>query len=232
MKSLTIIFVLIAFCGCNFANGNKVKTGVENKKSDEKTVETISITDTIFTFENYIAGKLPSGWTEYYTGNGKPGLWKIVDDNGNKVIMQTSDNYRGYHFNLVVNNELEYKDVEISVRFKAVKGDEDQGGGPVWRFSDAGNYYIARANPLENNFRLYKVVNGRRIQLKSAEFEINTGEWYTLKIVMINNVIECYFNGELKLKTKDNTFEKAGKIGLWTKADAVTMFDDLTLKQR
>ncbi len=222
MKTLLTVIVLFVFCGCNYAGEKQV----ENKTKKLRTEKLQRISDTLFTFDNYKVGALPEGWSEYVTGNGKPGIWKISDDNGNKVFMQTSDNYNGYHFNVAVNKVLEYKDVEITVKFKAVKGNEDQGGGPVWRFYDAGNYYIARANPLENNFRLYKVVKGRRIELASADFEINTGQWYTLKVIMKNNNIKCYFDGELKLETEDNTFEKAGKTGLWTKADAVTMFDD------
>jgi hypothetical protein len=85
---------------------------------------------------------------------------------------------------------------------------------------------VARANPLENNYRVYKVVNGNRIQMESARVTINTGEWYSLKVTMKGDKIKCYFNGKPELETTDSTFKKAGKVGLWTKSDAVTYFDD------
>ncbi len=232
MRKLLIIAVMVAFCGCNPANGNKTVGGKQNKTLAKAGANKLFAPDTVFTFDNYDEGGLPAGWSQYKTGTGKPGIWKIVDDNGNKVLMQTSENYHGYHFNVAVNDSLKYGNLELSVKFKAVKGDEDGGGGPVWRFYDEENYYIARANPLENNFRLYKVVNGKRILLKSANFNIETGKWYSLKIVMSENNIKCFFNGELKLEADDNTFVKAGKIGLWTKADAVTMFDNLEVKKQ
>ncbi len=185
--------------------------------------------DTLFTFENYPVGKTPSGWIEALTGRGKPCHWQIVNDHGNHVLAQVSAETPDYRFNLITNNLLRYKDVEISVRFKGVQGRGDQGGGPVWRYRDANNYYVARANPLENNFRLYKVANGNRYMLKSASFRIDSGKWYTLKITMQGNRIRCYFDGKLKLETTDNTFSQAGKAGLWTKSDAVTWFDDMRI---
>ncbi len=186
----------------------------------------VNISDTLFRFENYPAGKTPAGWTEALTGKGEPCRWEIVNDRGNKVLAQVSSETWEYRFNLLVNNTLLYKNVEISVRFKAVKGRGDQGGGPVWRYTDADNYYVARANPLENNFRLYKVVHGNRHLLKSAYLPMATGKWYTLKVIMYGNQIKCYFNGKLELETTDNTFQNKGKVGLWTKSDAVTWFDN------
>ncbi len=185
--------------------------------------------DTLFTFENYPVGKTPAGWSEALTGRGKPCHWEIVNDHGNHVLAQVSSETPDYRFNLITNNLLRYKNVEISVRFKGVKGRGDQGGGPVWRYRDANNYYVVRANPLENNFRLYKVVNGNRYMLKSASFRIDSGKWYTLKVTMQGNRIRCYFDGKLKLETTDNTFPQAGKVGLWTKSDAVTWFDELRI---
>ena len=182
--------------------------------------------DTLFSFGNYPVGQTPAGWAEALTGRGKVCRWEIVNDQGNKVLAQLSSETPDYRFNLIVNNTLSYKNVEISVRFKGVKGRGDQGGGPVWRYQDANNYYVARANPLENNFRLYKVVNGSRHMLKSASLRIDTGKWYTLKITMQGNRIKCYFNGKPELEATDNSFPQAGKAGLWTKSDAVTYFDD------
>jgi hypothetical protein len=114
------------------------------------------------------------------------------------------------------------------VAFKANKGDKDQGGGIVWRYQDANNYYIARMNPLEDNFRVYKVVAGKRAkEFQNAEVKVKAGEWHTLKVRMVGDHIQCYLDGKKYLDVKDSTFARAGKIGLWTKADAQTHFDDL-----
>ena len=99
----------------------------------------------------------------------------------------------------------------------------------MWRYKDANSYYIARMNPLENNYRVYKVVAGKRTQLGSAEIEAPAGKWHTIRIVQDGNHIQCFLNGKLHLDVKDDTFNDAGKIGLWTKADAVTSFDDLSV---
>jgi len=184
-----------------------------------------------FNFENYTLGKAPTGWTAYLTGKGDLGKWQILEENGNKILAQTSRENFGYHFDVIVNDELSYKDVEITVKFKGTDGEEDQGGGPVWRYQDANNYYIARANPLENNYRVYKVIDGNRKQLKTINMDIKSGIWYTLKITMKGDKISCYFDGELKLEASDHSFPNSGKIGLWTKADAVTYFDDFQVSE-
>ncbi|MBI2298612.1 MAG: hypothetical protein HYU66_06615 [Armatimonadetes bacterium] len=123
--------------------------------------------------------------------------------------------------------DASFRDVVIELQFKAVAGQEDQGGGPMWRYQDKGYYYIARYNPLENNYRVYKVVKGRRIQLQSADIPASPG-WHKLKVVMVGDHIECYYDGKRALDVKDATFAQAGRVGLWTKADAQTHFDDLT----
>jgi hypothetical protein len=197
-----------------------------SKKSDKLVVQQ----KTTFDFENYQVGKAPAGWSNFLTGKGDLGKWEILDHKGNKILAQTSEKNFGYHFDVIVNDELSYKDVEISVKFKGIAGQEDQGGGPVWRYQDADNYYIARANPLENNYRVYKVIDGNRKQLKSFDLPIKTGRWYILRITMKGDEINCYFDGERKLEVNDDSFPNAGKIGLWTKADAVTYFDNLRVK--
>jgi hypothetical protein len=118
----------------------------------------------------------------------------------------------------------------MSVKIKAIAGDEDEGGGLVWRYIDNNNYYIARCNPLENNFRFYKVVNGNRKQLKSVDCNIKTGEWFTMTTEMKGNKISCSLNGNKMIETSDDAYTKAWRIGLWTKADAQSYFDELTVK--
>ncbi len=125
-------------------------------------------------------------------------------------------------------HETRFKDVDVSVRLKAVVGELDQGGGVVWRARDKDNYYIARYNPLESNFRVYKVEKGKRTQFQSAGIP-GDREWHTLRVTMAGGRITCYLDGRKYLETDDRTFPDAGRIGLWTKADARSYFDDLTV---
>jgi hypothetical protein len=180
------------------------------------------------------AGKVPSGWKAAQTGKGES-VWKVVADDtapskSGYVLAQTTAD-RDALFNLCVADEPSLKDVEVTVAFKAIKGEKDQGGGIVWRYQDANNYYIARMNPLEDNFRVYKVVAGKRSkEFQNAEVKVKAGEWHALKIEMKGNEIECYLDGKKYLEVKDDSITKAGKVGLWTKADAQTYFDQFTVK--
>jgi hypothetical protein len=122
------------------------------------------------------------------------------------------------------------RDVELSVALRAQQGEIDQGGGLVWRAQDGASYYIARWNPLESNVRAYKVVAGKRQQLASADVELDPRAWHTLAVRMRGELIECELDGRQLLEARDATFAGAGRVGLWTKADARTLFDDLVLK--
>ncbi len=184
-----------------------------------------------FDFEDTPIGKLPIGWSSHFTGRGKLGIWQVISDSGNKVLAQLSLENHGYHFNLAIYDELKLKDLEITLDFKGVKGREDQGGGPVWRYQDENNYYVARANPLEDNFRVYRVVNGERQQMASARVKVPSNQWHKIKVRMIGDHIECFYNGLKFLDVHDSTFKKAGKIGLWTKADAYTYFDNVKISK-
>ncbi len=186
-------------------------------------------------FTRASAGKLPSGWKIDKTGKGAAGVWKVVADatapsKKGYVLAQTTAGPRKA-FNLCVLEKSNVKDLEATVHFKAVKGDDDQGGGIVWRYQDANNYYIARMNPLEDNYRCYKVVGGVRKQLATREgLKVETGTWHTLTIRQIGDRIECSLDGKKYLEHTDGEFARAGKVGLWTKSDAQTHFDLFTVK--
>jgi hypothetical protein len=135
----------------------------------------------------------------------------------------------GQTYNLLVADEPRVADVDLRVHVRADSGEEDQGGGPVWRCQDENNYYICRLNPLEGNFRVYKVLAGKRTQLASADMEAETHRWYLLRAVMVGNRITCYVDGKHLLTAVDDTFVQPGQVGLWTKADAATSFDDVLL---
>lgn len=186
-----------------------------------------------FDFADAAVGKLPTGWTAAQTGKGKGSVWKIVEDKdapGGKALAQTAAGPSAM-FNLCVADKSKFKDLDLSVSFKAIEGDIDQGGGPVWRYQDNNNYYIARMNPLENNFRLYKVIAGKRLQLASSSVKAETGKWHTIRIVHKGERIQCYLNGKLHLDETDNAIPEAGQIGLWTKADAQTLFANVIVKE-
>jgi hypothetical protein len=187
---------------------------------------------THLSFKNAKVGELLKGWKSAVTGKAEGSVWKIAEDKtapgGPLVLAQTSKSPTTV-FNLCVAQQAKYKDVDLSVSFKAVAGEDDQGGGPVWRFQDKDNYYIVRMNPLEDNFRLYKVVDGKRIQLESKTVKAPAGQWHTIRVVHKGNKIQCYLNGKLLIEATDDAFSQAGWIGLWTKADAQTYFADIQI---
>jgi hypothetical protein len=190
----------------------------------------------VFTFKGAKVGELPAGWKAAQTGKGTGSVWKIVEDKtapgGSPLVLaQSAKGPPGAFFNLCVAANTKYKDLDLTVAFKAVDGEIDQGGGPVWRYQDANNYYICRMNPLENNFRVYKVIAGKRIELASSKAKVETGTWHTIRVVHKGNQIKCYLDGKLLLEVTDEAIQQAGKIGLWSKSDAQTYFANLRAKE-
>jgi hypothetical protein len=176
-------------------------------------------------------GKLPAGWEAAHTGPGKGSVWKVVEDT-------TAPSKRGYAlaqtaagpaelFNLCVASKGRFgNNVALSVALKPMQGELDQGGGLVWLYEDANNYYVTRYNPLESNFRVYKVVGGKRTQLATVEkIPGEPGAWHTIQVTHRGKEITCTLDDRHQLKVTDATIQKAGLVGLWTKADAQTRFD-------
>lgn len=123
--------------------------------------------------------------------------------------------------------ERKFGDVDVTVKFRPISGKEDASGGIVFRAHDAKNYYLVRANGLEDNFRLYTMKEGSRSQLASAKVDApKLGEWHTIRVVAKGTKIQAYLDGKLKIDHEDKTYAE-GYVGLWTKADSVTEFDDL-----
>jgi hypothetical protein len=175
-------------------------------------------------------GELPKGWKAAKTHEGDGSVWKVFEDStapSGKAIAQTSPDGPKPLFNLCIAEEANFADVDISVSLKANAGKNDQGGGLIWRCQDADNYYVARWNPLEDNYRVYKVEKGKRTQLDSADLKLPGDQWHVLRIVQKGPKITCYLDDKQYLEVEDTTFEEAGKIGLWTKADAQTSFAEL-----
>ena len=182
-------------------------------------------------FEEGEAGKMPPGFTTALTGGGGAVAWVLKEEagapSGKKVLAQTSADETGNRFPLCVRDDFSAKDVAVSVKFKPVSGKVDQSGGVVLRYKDAKNYYIARANALEDNVRLYKVVDGSRKQFAGTDAKVAPATWHSLKLEVKGKHFKVTFNDKLLFEADDETFADAGKIGLWTKADSVTHFDDL-----
>jgi len=219
IKSIFVLSIVYTLLACSDA-APKVSVVIDEKDIQKR--------DTIISFENESEATVPKG---FKVGNtcAKEAKWNVISDAGNKVVAQQAKNESDC-FNILALDNLFYKNFTLAVRVKAIAGEEDQGGGLVWRYVDNNNYYIARCNPLENNFRFYKVVNGNRKQLKSIDCSIKSGEWFTMSVTMNGNNIICSLNGVKMIETSDDTFPNAGKVGLWTKADAQTNFDDLSVQ--
>lgn len=178
-------------------------------------------------FDNAKIGEVPAGWTATKTGKGEP-KWAVVADNSApskpNVLKQSGE----ADYPVALKNDASLKDGFVEVKFKTVSGKEDQAGGVVWRATDSDNYYIARANALEGNVRLYHFVKGKRTQFKGTSEEVASGQWHTLRAESAGNKFTVFFNGKKLFEAEDDTFKDAGKVGVWTKADSVTLFDDFS----
>ena len=189
-----------------------------------------------YNFDTDKTGETPAGFHGARTGQGTEGKWVVTADSTApskpNVVAQTSRDRTDYRFPLLIADQGSFKDLEISVKFKAVEGEVDRAGGLIFRLKDANNYYIVRANALEDNYRLYHVVNGSRRQFAGANFKVTSGEWHELRVEAVGNKLVCYFDGAKKIEATDETFKDAGKVGLWTKADSLTYFDDLRVNTK
>jgi hypothetical protein len=184
-----------------------------------------------------VHNSLPAGWKSDATNKqGAPSAWAVIEDyeapSGVNILVpgKVKDN-PGSVFNICWAAQPVFQDGEIEVKVRGDSGEADQGGGPIWRVKDASNYYVARYNPLENNFRLYSVKNGDRKMIADAgNIPIKTGEWFTIKIVQKGDKIEGWLNGKKLLEATDKTLPGAGGVGVWTKADAASSFDDFVVR--
>ena len=154
------------------------------------------------------------------------GKWEITADGKEHRASMIERSAGG--FNLCYTKDVHFRDGDITVAFRANAGRIDQGGGVMWRVQDNDNYYVARFNPLEDNFRFYIVHDGIRSELASADVKLSSG-WHTMKIEQKGDTFEGYIDGKQYLEHKDAHLKKAGGVGVWTKADAQTSFDDLKI---
>jgi hypothetical protein len=185
-----------------------------------------------FNLDQDTIGQTPAGFTSYATGDGPAGKWVVQEmagaPSGKRVVVQVDADDTDNRFPVLIADKEDYADVDVSVKGKAISGKGDQGIGLVFRFRDPQSYYVVRANALENNARLYKMVNNRRKQFAGAEVQVTSGQWHTLRVVARGDHIVCYFDDRKLIDVHDATYAQ-GKVGLWTKADSVTAFDGLTV---
>ena len=217
MRSITVFMAVIAAASACFA-------------------ETID-------FDKFTPGAIPSGWTVAMTHKGGAPKWEILKDDSApskpNVFAQVSKDATGGRFPLAVYDKANLKDGTVSVKFKAISGEADQAAGLIWRYKDPDNYYIVRANALEDNVVLYKVEKGVRIALApkgtpsktyGMKHRVPKQTWCLLSVTFQGNAFTVKFDGQKLFEVEDATFKTAGLAGLWTKADSVTYFDDFQIK--
>jgi hypothetical protein len=179
-------------------------------------------------FEDMPVGQPPRGFTSARTGSGDPGAWTVGEEPGaGKLLAQTSTDDTSHRFPLCVLAGFEARDVTVSARFRARAGEVDRAAGLVVRYRGPDEYYVVRANALENNVRLYRVVGGKREQFAGTERSVSADEWHTLRLDASGPRFAVFLDGALLFLAADAAIADGGQIGLWTKADSVTWFDDL-----
>jgi hypothetical protein len=184
----------------------------------------------IVNFDTATLGKMPPGWTAVMTNGGAAPHWQVLKDGSAPtqpyVFAQTS-NEPGNHSPLAIFDNVAVRDGDVSVRLKPVAGHADQAGGLVFRYRDPNNYYLVRANALDHTVALFKVQNGQTIPLNaSVRHDIPADAWSILKVSVRGDRFQVYVNHRRILQAEDGTFASPGKVGLWTKSNSVTYFDD------
>jgi hypothetical protein len=179
------------------------------------------------TFDTLTAGAPPPGWTATKTGTGEA-KWTVEKDDTAPSKPNVLKQSGQATYPVCIKDDTTLKDGFVEVKFKPVSGKEDQAGGLVWRVKDSNNYYVARANALENNVAIYHTINGRRTEKKRASMMVASNQWHTLRIDFQSRHFVVTYDSKKALEWDDDTFKDAGKVGVWTKADSTTLFDDFS----
>jgi hypothetical protein len=178
-------------------------------------------------FDGMKTGAPPPGWSATQTGSGTA-KWSVEKDDSAPSKPNILKQSGQATFPVCIKNDTNIKDGFVEVKFKPVAGKEDQAGGVIWRVQDANNYYISRANALEDNVTIYHTINGKRVAFKNINIKVTSGSWHTLRVDFKGNKFTVTFDGNKVIDATDESFANAGKVGVWTKADSVTLFDDFT----
>jgi hypothetical protein len=178
-------------------------------------------------FDSLQTGAPPPGWTATQTGSGH-GKWSIERDDTAPSKPNVLKQSGVATYPICLKDDTQLKDGFVEVKFKPISGKEDQAGGLVWRAKDPNNYYIARANALEDNVTIYHTVKGSRTEKKRTNMKVASNQWHTFRVDFQGNHFTVTLDGKKAIEWNDDTFKDAGKLGVWTKADSVTLFDDFT----
>ena len=178
-------------------------------------------------FDDAKAGAPPPGWKSAVTGNGTA-KWSVEQDSSAPSKPNVLKQSGVGTFPICIYESANLKDGFVEMKFKPVAGKEDQAGGVIWRVQDSNNYYIARANALEDNVTIYHTIDGKRVAFKSINTKVTSGVWHTLRVDFKGNKFTVTFDGNRVIEATDESFANAGKVGVWTKADSVTLFDDFS----
>jgi hypothetical protein len=197
--------------------------------------ESIAMADSTALFETDIVGSPPKGWTATKTGTGEP-KWTVEQDetapSHSRIVKQSGR----ATYPVLLKSDTHIKDGFVEMKFKPIAGAEDRAAGLVWRAKDADNYYVLRANALEDNVVLYKTVKGVRRALDivgrtggyGVKVSVPANQWGNLRVEFKGARFKAIYNGQALFEVEDRTFAEAGMVGLWTKADSVTLFDAIT----
>jgi hypothetical protein len=188
---------------------------------------------TMIALETMKVGSAPAGFEFARTGQGGPGQWVVAEDAtaaSKRAIEQASVDRTDFRFPLAIYQPATAKNVEVTIRFKPVSGKVDQAGGIALRLTSPSDYYLVRANALEDNVRFYRIVKGRREQLATANIKVASGQWHSLGLKAENDRFTVVFNGKTLHTTVDRTFPGPGRVALWTKSDSVTRFDQISIQ--
>ncbi len=204
-------------------------TGCAELESRKETFEPQTIN-----FDSIEVGKLSPDFSTALTGGGGPIFWVVREDstapNGRKILVQQSSDDTSYRFPMCIYEKTVARDVAVEVNYKALSGKVDQAGGIVLRYTPE-NYYIARANVLEDNVVLFKTVRGKRSMVKEVTVKVAPSQWHPLRFEAKGRHLTITFDGKVVIETDDNTFTNPGKVGLWTKADSVSGFTNLKIER-
>jgi len=186
----------------------------------------VALADTV-NFDDAKVGEAPAGWTATKTGKGEA-KWTIEKDDSAPSKPNVLKQSGVATYPVALKDDTSLKDGYVEVKFKPISGKEDQAGGVVWRAKDWDNYYIARANALEDNVTIYHTIKGKRTEKKRTDMKVASGEWHTLRVDFRGNHFTVAFDGKKAIEWEDETFTDGGMVGVWTKADSVTLFDDFS----
>jgi hypothetical protein len=181
----------------------------------------------IVNFDTVAAGALPSGWIAGVTGRGAP-KWAVIADATSPSKPNVLKQSGSGTYPWCVAKDVSLTDGSVEVKFKPISGGEDQAGGVMWRWKDGDNYYIARANALEDNVTIYHTIKGSRRSFKNVNVKVAPNQWHTLRVDFQGQHFIVSFDGKKVIEADDDSIKGAGAVGVWTKADSVTLFDDFT----